>query len=292
MPELEPTFNAESVDGPAMSDSHQANPSAYLAALEEHLAPSRGGALWARHWWAHTDIDHFQPFIRLLSRHTDVRGARVLDTGCGVAGCLLALRESGATDLVGIELDPDKARLARLRVDGKPIRIVEQDASTLGNSRSFDIVTSLHVVEHVADPDAYVQALRRLLSPDGVLLLACPNRLWWREAHSRLPFVHWLGQGSRRRVAATLSTSRLVPRAIRQRAEGALQYETDFTAISLRQLLQRNGLSIVELNPWGAWGGPRLIIAASHLLTCWAPPFHRFVRSVVGDQLIVIARAR
>ena len=275
-----------------MSDSHPANPSAYLAALEEHLAPSRGRALWARHWWAHTDIEHFQPFIHLLSHHTNVKGARVLDTGCGVAGFLLALHESGAADLVGIELDPEKARLARLRVEGKPIRIVEQDAATLGDPIKFDIVTGLHVVEHVADPDAYVQALRRLLSPDGVLLLACPNRLWWREGHSRLPLVHWLGPRSRRRVATTLSTSQLVPLSIRQRAEVALQYETDFTAISLRRLLQRHGLRIIELNPWGAWGGPPVIIAGSHLLTRWAPPVHRFVRSVVGDQLIVIARVR
>ncbi|HEX7742076.1 MAG TPA: bifunctional 2-polyprenyl-6-hydroxyphenol methylase/3-demethylubiquinol 3-O-methyltransferase UbiG, partial [Sphingobium sp.] len=40
----------------------------------------------------------------------------------------------------------------------------------------FDLVTSMEVIEHVADPAAFVTALARRLSPDGLLIMSTPNR--------------------------------------------------------------------------------------------------------------------
>jgi 2-polyprenyl-6-hydroxyphenyl methylase/3-demethylubiquinone-9 3-methyltransferase len=41
---------------------------------------------------------------------------------------------------------------------------------------SFDLVTSMEVIEHVADPAAFVARLAGLLAPDGIMILSTPNR--------------------------------------------------------------------------------------------------------------------
>ncbi|MFN5904178.1 MAG: methyltransferase domain-containing protein, partial [Novosphingobium sp.] len=49
----------------------------------------------------------------------------------------------------------------------------------------FDLVTSMEVIEHVADKAAYLQALRNALAPGGLMVLSTPNR----TAQSRLLLV-------------------------------------------------------------------------------------------------------
>ena len=54
----------------------------------------------------------------------------------------------------------------------------------------FDLVTSLEVVEHVADPAAFVGALAAAVAEGGLLILSTPNRTQW----SRLVMIV-LGEG-------------------------------------------------------------------------------------------------
>jgi 2-polyprenyl-3-methyl-5-hydroxy-6-metoxy-1,4-benzoquinol methylase len=54
---------------------------------------------------------------------------------------------------------------------------------------SFDMVTMSHVIEHVHDPAAVLRECRRILAPDGVLLLATPNARSWGHAVFRSGYV-------------------------------------------------------------------------------------------------------
>ena len=47
---------------------------------------------------------------------------------------------------------------------------------------SFDLVTSMEVVEHVADPQAFVDALAARVAPGGLLLMSTPNRTGLSQA--------------------------------------------------------------------------------------------------------------
>ena len=40
----------------------------------------------------------------------------------------------------------------------------------------YDLVTSLEVIEHVVDPQAFIGKLAQVLAPDGLLILSTPNR--------------------------------------------------------------------------------------------------------------------
>jgi len=223
----------------------------YLEELEKFLAPLRNTVFWRSCWWVHTDLTHFQPVLEeCLRPYTTIAGKRVLDSGCGNAGLLITLQQAGAAELVGIEVDPNVYRLATLRTSRLPqIRIIQDDASLLRlEPESFDIVIGFHVIEHVADYQAYLRTQARLLKPGGVLLIACPNRLWPYEAHSRLPLIQCLPRPLSKAIGRWAERATFLPRGLRDRGRTSTLYETDFTYFRLRRLLVDHGFEILEMN--------------------------------------------
>lgn len=74
-----------------------------------------------------------------------------------------------------IEASPDAARIARERLDSKAeIHCVEiEQWETIDR---FENIVLTHVLEHVVDPVAVLQAVaERLLAPGGRVFVACPN---------------------------------------------------------------------------------------------------------------------
>jgi SAM-dependent methyltransferase len=102
---------------------------------------------------------------------------RVLDVGCGTGAnltVLLAQRFPGTT-FVGI--DSDQASIAyanRVNSAGNAQYFVE---AALSDTGTFDLVIASEVIEHVEDPDAFLNSLRGFLAPDGKLVLTLPNGL-------------------------------------------------------------------------------------------------------------------
>lgn len=105
-------------------------------------------------------------------------GRRLLDVGCGDGTFLLAAKNRG-WQVTGTEMNPDLARAAGLEVYGS--------LDELAGCEPFDCITLWHVLEHLVDPLAELTALRKLLAPDSVLVLAVPDaggtqaRLWGRS---------------------------------------------------------------------------------------------------------------
>jgi SAM-dependent methyltransferase len=99
-------------------------------------------------------------------------GSRVLDVGCGDGRFLAAMAKLGAT-VEGLETDPVAAGLARRRTGGVIHEVPLEDATLPAGT--FDLVSLLHVLEHVPDPRATLTEAKRLLKPGGTLVLALPN---------------------------------------------------------------------------------------------------------------------
>jgi ubiquinone/menaquinone biosynthesis C-methylase UbiE len=60
------------------------------------------------------------------------------------------------------------------------------------SDKSFNVVVSNHVIEHVADADQHLSDIRRILKDDGLAYLATPNRFWPWEVHNKIPLLHYL----------------------------------------------------------------------------------------------------
>lgn len=58
--------------------------------------------------------------------------------------------------------------------------------------RSFDIVILNQVLTYVPDQEFELTEVRRVLRPGGVCYISLPNRLFPRDPHSGLPFLHYL----------------------------------------------------------------------------------------------------
>ena len=99
-------------------------------------------------------------------------GARVLDIGCGYGFSLdMACTRFGWQ---GIGLDPSIAAERGRRELGLDIRGGTLDDAFEPEER-FDVILAIEVLEHVADPRAFLASVLRRLAPDGVVLLSTPD---------------------------------------------------------------------------------------------------------------------
>ena len=101
-----------------------------------------------------------------------LRGKAIADVGCG-AGSLLDHVAGVAERIVAIE--PGSHYHDRLRERGYDVFPFAADAAKAHRGR-VDLVFCIQVIEHVADPRALLADIRVLLKPDGVAMIATPNR--------------------------------------------------------------------------------------------------------------------
>lgn len=105
--------------------------------------------------------------------------ARIVDVGCGTGGNLVMLQRHG--DALGVEPSPVGAAYARERTGAE---VAEATAEATGlPGASADLVTLFDVLEHLDDDLAALHELRRLLKPQGRLLLTVPAFMMLWSGH-------------------------------------------------------------------------------------------------------------
>ncbi|WP_446653698.1 bifunctional 2-polyprenyl-6-hydroxyphenol methylase/3-demethylubiquinol 3-O-methyltransferase UbiG [Blastomonas sp.] len=103
-------------------------------------------------------------------------GRSAIDVGCGAGLLAEPLARLGAR-VTGLDAAAENvaAAGAHAQAMGLAIDYRNVDVETLAGE-TFDLVTSMEVIEHVTDPAAFVAALERALAPGGLMLLSTPNR--------------------------------------------------------------------------------------------------------------------
>ena len=120
---------------------------------------------------------------------TPLAGKSAFDVGCGAGLLAEPLARLGA-QVTAIDAAPEVIAVAREHAAAMGLEIGYRVGDVLELDGQFDLVTSLEVVEHVADPAAFVTALAQRLAPGGLLILSTPNATGW----SRLMMIT-LGEG-------------------------------------------------------------------------------------------------
>lgn len=156
-----------------------------------------------------------------LARRTDLRGDRLLDIGCGDGAYTIRLAD-GFNRVDAIDIQADRLALFVHRSAGSAadrIIIGEMSATDLDYPDStFDLVTSIEVLEHIDELDQALLEIRRVLKPGGRFAFTTPNRWFPFETHgfiyrgrryppARAPFLTWIGPLHRRLADARTFTS-------------------------------------------------------------------------------------
>jgi len=116
-------------------------------------------------------------------------GLRVLDAGCGIGRISEALARRGA-QVTALDFAHARLRALEARIPGG-VDLVQGDVTRLPLAqRSFDLIVSTQVIEHVPEEGArraLLAAFHRLLRPDGRVLLTAYNYSlpWQRRGGAR-----------------------------------------------------------------------------------------------------------
>ena len=102
-------------------------------------------------------------------------GKSALDVGCGAGLMCEQLARLGAA-VTGVDAAAENIAVAQQHAAGQGLSIDYRCADVAELRGRFDLVTSMEVIEHVANPAAFLSALAARLAPGGLMVLSTPNR--------------------------------------------------------------------------------------------------------------------
>lgn len=172
-------------------------------------------------------VQHQEPLVpcyHALLEHLDEFSAvgSLLDVGCGVGVFLKHARDAG-WEVTGTEGSPLLADFAS-RYTGCRVYSCTDLRQAKIEPGTFDVISFLHVLEHVSDPLDTLKAATLLLRPGGLIVGQVPNQ--YLDAWARLPIVR--GHVSR----------------VSEKSQTNLHHMTFFTPTTFRLLFAQAGLTI------------------------------------------------
>lgn len=145
----------------------------------------------------------------MCDRTVASRPALVLDVASGTAGVAMQLAARTPAHVVGVDLTEEMLRRGQANVARAGLQ--DRVALTVGRAErlpfpdaTFDGLTFTYLLRYVADPQATIEEMARVVRPGGSMasleFLVPPNRFWrawwWLYTRSVLPAGGWLTGGS------------------------------------------------------------------------------------------------
>ena len=145
----------------------------------ERFIPGTAGEIWHEHW-------HRYHFAAPL-----VAGLEVLDVACG-EGYGSALLAARAASVIGADIAQTAVNHAQVRYAAVAnLGFRQADCATLPFAdASFDVVVSFETIEHIRVQEPFLDEVRRVLRPDGLLILSCPNKAEYSDRRGVINEFH------------------------------------------------------------------------------------------------------
>ena len=144
-------------------------------------------------------------------------GRGLLDIGCGT-GDFLETAKKNNWNVVGIEPNEQARSVANFKTNNSVFDI--QHLETL-NKNSFDVITLWHVLEHLPNLKDHIETFKKLLKPDGTLVIAVPN---YKSYDAQFYKSFWAAYD--------------VPRHL-----------WHFSKDSIRKIFNKSGFELIEIKP-------------------------------------------
>jgi 2-polyprenyl-6-hydroxyphenyl methylase/3-demethylubiquinone-9 3-methyltransferase len=109
-----------------------------------------------------------------------LEGRSALDVGCGAGLLTEPLARLGAK-VTAIDAAPEVIVVAKDHAAAQGLEIDYCNAGVEEIGGQYDLITSLEVIEHVAEPQAFLHSIARRLAPGGLLILSTPNATKWSK---------------------------------------------------------------------------------------------------------------
>lgn len=107
--------------------------------------------------------------LQLISKY--FKTGNILDIGCGT-GEFLNVCKNAKWNTTGIEPSPDARKMA---IKNYNLNVKEEIEIKNLEKESYDIITMWHVLEHVPGLNERIEDLKRLIKPNGIIIIAVPN---------------------------------------------------------------------------------------------------------------------
>ena len=174
-----------------------------------------------------------------------IPGGRVLDIGAGFGAFVISARRLGL-EAVGVEIAPFEVEYAKIRLEKEMPGLDPACVYYLGDGHtvpfdntSFEAVTLWNVLEHVPDSERLLKEAARVLKPNGIVFIICPNYAAFRqEAHYLLPWWPLLP----RKIASIY---------LRARGRNPRFFETNIfyrTNREVQHVLKRLGMQVARID--------------------------------------------
>jgi len=164
---------------------------------------------------------------------------RILDVGCGDGNFSMLIGEAcRAKEVYGIEISEEGAEMARKNgVKCYQLDVDQEDFPFEDNF--FDAVTALELIEHLFDPDHFLDEVYRVLRPEGIFVLSTPNLA---SIHNRITLLFGYQPYS-----VLVSLNKPVGHFWFSAGGAAPDHIRFFTLRSLKELLKVHGFKILVM---------------------------------------------
>lgn len=121
-----------------------------------------------------------ESLLRLQFAAPYCRGRNVLDAGCGTGLGAHYLAGNGATSAIGVDVSAEAIAEAQREFAAETVRFrvgdLQRLEAVIDAGERFGAIVSFEVLAHLREPDVFLGATRRMLEPDGTLVISTPNR--------------------------------------------------------------------------------------------------------------------
>jgi len=124
---------------------------------------------------------------RLITRYSGLTSGAILDIGAGTGYFLKMMKEKG-WETTGVEVSEQAREFAAAQLG---IVLLPEAQGWLLPEASYDVITLWHVLEHLPNPNAYLEAFKRQIKPGGALIIALPNPASFDAGYYRDFWAAW-----------------------------------------------------------------------------------------------------
>jgi cyclopropane fatty-acyl-phospholipid synthase-like methyltransferase len=121
----------------------------------------------------------YEAFNEPILEYIPTQVTRILDLGCGNGILGKKIKETHTCEITGVTYSEDEAKIARQHIN----QVKVADLNTIDTSEigKFDCIICSHVLEHLYQPEELLKKLYSNLSDNGVLIVALPNIMFYRQ---------------------------------------------------------------------------------------------------------------